>query len=273
MFTKTFAPLLLPLLLSLAQWSGASTPRAIVYTSCVVPRTAALTFDDGPYIYMTTISDLLTSKGAKGTFFTETTVGLSQAASNAESLPDDCIYGSKTVARLQHAYGQGHQIASHTWSHPNLDDLNATQITEEFMRIDVALKKILGIQTSFLRPPYGNYNNQVREVAYQLNKTLVTWDFDSQDSLGATPQQSESYYDQAIASSVKTLLALNHETINTTAETLAGYAIDKLQGAGYTLVTVAECLELPPYTVVGTPGQRDETWVCSKKGDKGKRED
>jgi len=44
------------------------TPGQVVY-SCTQPNTAALTFDDGPYIYAKEISDQLVAAGAKGTFF------------------------------------------------------------------------------------------------------------------------------------------------------------------------------------------------------------
>ncbi|KAJ7173943.1 carbohydrate esterase family 4 protein [Mycena crocata] len=237
--------------LSLAHPSpdDASPSKATVYSACTVPNTVALTFDDGPYKYMTEISTLLVDNGAKGTFFV-----------NGHNY--DCIYDKKVSARLQNAYTSGHQICSHTWSHPNLTQLNASQITDEFVKVDTALMKVLGIVTPFLRPPYGVYNNLVREVAFQQNKSLVLWDFDSEDSIGATLQQSEGYYDGAINSSVSTLLALNHETKKSTAEGLVEYAINALQEANYTLVTLAECLGLAPYSFVGQLGTSDDTWFC-----------
>ncbi|KAJ6460782.1 hypothetical protein DFH09DRAFT_1348281 [Mycena vulgaris] len=75
--------------------------------------------------------------------------------------------------------------------------------------------KVLGISSPFLRPPYGSYNTLVRQVAFQQNKSLVTWDFDSRDSLNATVQESEGYYDAVINTNITTLLALNHETQST----------------------------------------------------------
>ncbi|KAJ7825955.1 hypothetical protein B0H13DRAFT_2121803 [Mycena leptocephala] len=129
----------------------------------------------------------------------------------------ECIYGTKVAERLQYVYNSGHQICSHTWSHPDLTTLSEIEIVGEFSQNDIALMKILGVATPFLRPPYGSYNNLVREVAFQQNKSLVLWDMDSEDSLNATIQESEGYYDTAISSNVSTLLALNHETVETTA--------------------------------------------------------
>ncbi|KAJ7901568.1 carbohydrate esterase family 4 protein [Mycena leptocephala] len=207
---------------------------ATVYDKCVVNNTVALTFDDGPYIYMTNVSDLLTKHNAKD-----------------------------VVGRLRYTYNAGHQICSHTWSHPNLKSLNAQQITTEITRLDKALLDVLSIKTPFLRPPYGNYNNLVRQTAKKNSKSLVVWDFDSGDSVGETWEQSEIDYNAIIAKHPQTLLALNHETEVNTTLYLLPTVIPRLQAAGYKLVTLAECLGLEPYTFVGTFEPRDnKTWKC-----------
>ncbi|KAJ7173946.1 carbohydrate esterase family 4 protein [Mycena crocata] len=218
--------------------------EATVYKSCVVNNTVALTFDDGPYIWMTQISDTLTKHGAKGTFFV-----------NGDNY--DCIYNADVVDRLRYTYNAGHQICSHTWSHPDLKSLGGDEITTEFVKLDTALKKVLGISTAFLRPPFGNYNSLVRQVASEQNKRLVTWDFDSGDSIGESYSQSEVDYKTIIAKHPKTLLALNHETEKNTAQILVENVIKQLQASGYKLVTVAECLGLQPYSSVGSYGTRD----------------
>ncbi|KAJ7213813.1 hypothetical protein B0H12DRAFT_1224770 [Mycena haematopus] len=239
--------------LSLAQ----STPKAAIYSGCTVPNTVALTFVSGLqcWFFLTdglsnVISNMLDSKGAKGTFF-------------MNGYNYECIYGHPPVQRLLQTFNSGHQICSHTWDHPDLTDLNATQIKDESDKMDTALFKILGINTTFLRPPYGSYNNLVREVL--SDKMFILWDFEraiihsnSGDSVGATPQQSMDAYDAAIGTNFTTLLALNHETINTTAYNVLPYAIDQLQAAGYKLTTVAECLGMEPYILpLGQPGVRD----------------
>ncbi|CEJ00323.1 hypothetical protein G6F57_023500 [Rhizopus arrhizus] len=43
--------------------------KAKVYTTCSVPGTIALTFDDGPYEYTWALADTLKSKGVTATFF------------------------------------------------------------------------------------------------------------------------------------------------------------------------------------------------------------
>lgn len=44
------------------------TPGQVV-TSCTVPNTAALTFDDGPHWFTYDVSKALIAAGGKGTFF------------------------------------------------------------------------------------------------------------------------------------------------------------------------------------------------------------
>lgn len=48
-----------------------------------------------------------------------------------------------------------------------------------------------------------------------------------------------------------------------TANQVMPVVVPKLLKAGYKLVTVAECLGLAPYQVVGKPSARDATWTCA----------
>jgi len=81
--------------------------------------------------------------------------------------------------------------------------------------VDQALERIIGVKPAFMRPPYGNYNNLVRQVAYTRGQKLVTWDFDSGDSTGSTAAQSNAAYDKLAQDHPSTILALNHEVYGT----------------------------------------------------------
>ncbi|KAK0214299.1 carbohydrate esterase family 4 protein [Armillaria fumosa] len=211
-----------------------------VITSCTVPNTVALTFDDGPYIYSQNIVDLLDAKGAKGTFFV-----------NGNNY--GCIYGDTERAAIQNAYSKGHQVASHTWRHLDLATLTGDALDREFTLTDTALEKILGVKVAFMRPPYGSYNPA----------SVIIWDFDSGDSVGETAANSEKDYGTLVAKHPSSILTLNHETVETTSTTVLPHALDDLIGAGYKLVTVAECLGLPAYLSIGAPSVQDATWTCA----------
>ncbi|KIL62437.1 hypothetical protein M378DRAFT_165809 [Amanita muscaria Koide BX008] len=74
---------------------------------CTVPNTVALTFDGGPYLYGTNISDALTNAGAKGTFFYSKPSRVVRY-DNADGLDWDCIYNADAISHVKHVYSQSH---------------------------------------------------------------------------------------------------------------------------------------------------------------------
>ncbi|KAF9457983.1 acetyl xylan esterase II [Collybia nuda] len=224
--------------------------KAQVVTKCTVPNTAALTFDDGPFVYLYDVSKALVAAGAKGTFFF-----------NGDNY-GGCIYNEDQAKRVKYAYDKGHQIASHTWSHAHLNNLTWDQLHHEFWLVEQAFQKIAGVTPAFMRPPYGEYNDLVLEVAGNRGQTVAIWDFDSRDSAGATAAQSNKLYDDLAKAHPSTILALNHDVYQQTAQVVVPHAIATLQKAGYKLVTLAECLGRPAYQSVGAPAVRDDSWKC-----------
>ncbi|KAL0947886.1 hypothetical protein HGRIS_010521 [Hohenbuehelia grisea] len=168
-------------------------------------------------------------------------------STNSLFLSDGCIYSPDNQERVRHAFNNGHQVASHTWSHKDLNTLSWDQLHDEMWRVELALNRIVGVWPAFMRPPFGNYNNLVREVAGMRDQSVVIWDFDSGDSVGASVGESKSRYDTVVRQHPNTILALNHETYATTATQVIPHAVQKLKAAGYRMVTLAECLGKPAY--------------------------
>ncbi|KAG8710634.1 Carbohydrate esterase 4 protein [Ceratobasidium sp. 394] len=224
-------------------------PTPQVYTACAKPKTAAITYDDGPNLYTKTIVDAFDKAGGKVTFFF-----------NGDLY--HCIYDAEEVDRARYALSHGHQVAGHTWAHLHLPTLNDTQIKSEFTRTNDAMKKILGVVPSLVRPPFGEYNSNVTAVAASLGQSLVTWDFDSQDWTGAASADIEAAYKAHFDTNPKNILPLNHEIYNTTVHDVLPYIIGLAKSKGYKLVTVAECLGIQPYLYHGKPSKRDASWTC-----------
>ena len=128
---------------------------------------------------------------------------------------DRRIYVEESVARVKFAYSQGYQIGSHTGVHKNLSTLTSKQVNSEMARTEQAIQRLIGVQVAFTRPPYGEYNNIVRQVAANRNQKLVNWSFDSGDSIGATPAESNAAYDKLVKDHPSSVLALNHEVYST----------------------------------------------------------
>ncbi|KAJ7264517.1 hypothetical protein B0H12DRAFT_1321438 [Mycena haematopus] len=231
-----------------------ATPQ--VYDSCINSNDIALTFDDGPYIYLRSISDQFTAAGAKATFFM-----------NGNNW--DCIYNADRISDVKYAYAAGHMIGSHTWSHGDLTSFSTAQIEDGMFRMEEAFSRILGIKPAFMRPPYGDYNDNVQSIAAGRGQSLALWDQDTGDADGSTVAESEAVYNDVANAKVKNALILEHETEETTATTLVPYAIKLFQGKGYNLVTMAECLGVEPYQAIGVAQQQTSAWTCDNTPDPG----
>ncbi|KAF7310040.1 Glycoside hydrolase/deacetylase [Mycena indigotica] len=226
-----------------------------VYESCVKPRQIALTFDDGPYDQLRSISDQFTAAGGKATFFWN---GRKQLR-----LSDSRIYNSRRIADIQYVFAAGHQVGSHTWSHIDLAGLSTNQVHDAMYRVEEAFSRILGIRPAFMRPPFGSYNGNVQSVSIARGQSLALWDQDTEDANGASVSFSKGVYNNVANSNLNNALILEHETVDTTPSQLVPYAINLFKSKGYQLVTLAECLGVAPYQIVGVPQQQTSAWTCN----------
>ncbi|CEH16282.1 glycoside hydrolase deacetylase [Ceraceosorus bombacis] len=214
-------------------------------------RDLAYSFDDGPSIYHGEVEMLFDNAKAKYTSF-------------VNGMNWSCIYDENNVQSLRKAVAAGHQIGSHTWSHAHLNSLTPEQQDLEIERLEEALWKIIGRVPAYFRPPYGECDkNCVERLNKKHGLTVVTWDVDSGDSVGASPSASIATlnalkYPQAH-------MPLSHETYQSSVETVAPAVVPSLQKQGYKLMTIQQCLggKVPPYKIIGKPQERDETWTCA----------
>ncbi|KAI1319865.1 hypothetical protein EDD11_002859 [Mortierella claussenii] len=208
---------------------------ATVITRCTVPGTVAITFDDGPYIFTSTLLDTLKAKNVKVTFFMN--------GDNYEKILDN-------KALVQRAHNDGHQIASHTWDHKDLATLSKTQVTQEMTKLEAAFKTILGKVPTFMRPPYGSVNAQALSVLGGLGYKVITWDEDTEDWQHPTDvATSLNLYKNVLGKAGENKKAghifLEHDVIQSTALTLAPAAIDFAISKGFKVVPVGTCLGVP----------------------------
>ncbi|KAJ3042737.1 Carbohydrate esterase 4 protein [Rhizophlyctis rosea] len=218
-----------------------------IVTKCSVPGTAALTFDDGPYIYNTELRNTLKAAGMKTTFFLN--------GNNYGCIFD---YGSTLTALL----ADGHQIASHTWAHPDIATLTDDQLNYQMRKNEDAFMKLIGMTPTYFRPPFGSYNTQnTNLIMNTLGYRFIVWDTDSGDSSGYTVAQSEAALASSLGSGDQHIV-LDHETHQETVQQIVPWII-KNYGSKYRWVTVAECLgdTSYPYMIVPT---LDNGRTCSE---------
>jgi len=213
-------------------------PGAEVFT-CGTPGTFAITYDDGPYIYSNELIDVLDAAGVKATLFI-----------CGDNFVD--IYEPEYQAILKKAYASGHQIASHTWSHQDLVTLTDARIVAQMTLLDDALRTIIGVAPTYMRPPYGSSNARVLGVLKTLNYRSIQWDVDTNDwdHPNDVEKSLQAYRDALKNASPETdqFIALEHEVYQKTVIPFTPEAIALVRSYNYTLTTVAECWNDPnPY--------------------------
>ncbi|KAF9341268.1 hypothetical protein BGZ91_009901 [Linnemannia elongata] len=139
---------------------------ATIITRCTAPGTIALTYDDGPFKYTDELLDILKAKGAKATFFIN-------GDNNARLEDYDGV--------VKRAYREGHQIASHTWSHKDLSKMDARHVRKEMTDLDNAIKALIGVKPRYMRPPFGSLSITARRTLGAMGYNVVMWDIDTND--------------------------------------------------------------------------------------------
>ena len=88
-----------------------------------------------------------------------------------ESYPDD----------VKAILAAGHDLGNHSENHKNMSELSEEEKTEELMAVHRKVKEITGYDMFLFRPPYGDYDNAVIDVAKDCGYYAIQWDVDSLD--------------------------------------------------------------------------------------------
>jgi peptidoglycan/xylan/chitin deacetylase (PgdA/CDA1 family) len=59
-------------------------------------------------------------------------------------------------AVIRRMYAEGHQLASHTWSHQDLSVITKAQRYEQLVKLEMAMANIVGVMPTYMRPPYSS---------------------------------------------------------------------------------------------------------------------
>jgi len=62
-----------------------------------------------------------------------------------------CVAAFLTNTGRQRMHTEGHQIASHTWSHQNASQLTNTQFTNQMVWNEIAINSVLGFFPTYMR--------------------------------------------------------------------------------------------------------------------------
>lgn len=157
--SRRLAALAVAAVLALVGVTLSAAPAAAASTGKVV----YITFDDGPSVYTPQVLKVLAQYGVHATFF--------EVGQNVASHP----------ALTSQVYRRGNSVQNHTWSHPDLRKLSASQFAYQVSATDRQIRAHTGYRPCCLRPPYGAVNGTVRARAAGLGKKLALWTVDPRD--------------------------------------------------------------------------------------------
>ncbi|MGW7489849.1 polysaccharide deacetylase family protein [Streptomyces sp. NPDC054786] len=144
---------------------GASPPHPeVAYHLSTDRREIYLTFDDGPHpLYTPDILRILHRHEVRATFFV--------IGENAVEFP----------GLLYDIADEGHAVANHTWTHPQLTTLPPGAVRSELGRTSSLIEDILGTAPDLARAPYGEWDDPALSICNDLGMSPVGWAVDSQD--------------------------------------------------------------------------------------------
>jgi len=183
-------------------------------------KQVALTFDDGPHPEFTSqLLAVLDFYDVPATFFF---VG---------------IQALKYPHWVKMTNQAGHEIGNHTYDHFRLPKLPREEQVYQIDECQRLVEGLIGVTPRFLRPPGGQYDAQVRELATERGMVLGLWDVALNDTReGKTAGQMLSTAARKVrAGSV----VMAHDGIQATVDMLPEL-IESLRAQGYEFVTMSE---------------------------------
>lgn len=158
-------------------------------------KIVALTFDDGPMPQRTeNVLNVLNKYDAKATFFC---IG-------------NRIKGNEGLIKRIHR--EGHLIGNHSYSHSNLFDLmNTKQMVKDLQSGNEEIKKVIGKDPLFFRPPFGVTTPFLARACIKLNFYVIGWNVRSLDT---TIKNKQKLAERVIKRIKPGSIVLFHDTVD-----------------------------------------------------------
>jgi peptidoglycan/xylan/chitin deacetylase (PgdA/CDA1 family) len=203
----------------------------------------AMTFDDGPSAKLTPeLLDLLAKRHIHATFFV--------IGENAERHPEI----------LQREAREGHEIGSHSFTHPAFAKMSDAAVRKELQKTDDVIRAAIGHSPTLLRPPYGSITaRQKKWIHDEFGYKIILWEVDPDDWKNPGPAVVTS---RIVRQTRPGAIVLSHDihagTIKAMPDTL-----DQLQAKGFKFVTVSQLIAMGKPKPVRPVGNEGPTPVSS----------
>lgn len=155
---------------------------------------------------------------------------------------DWCKKYPQAVKKLADA---GHELASHSDTHPDMTRLSREQIAEELRASKEKIEAVSGQKIRLFRPPSGSYNDAVVSTARSLGWEVIQW---SNDSIDWKTPPVEDMVERVLKKAAPGDILLFHAGKKNTPAALE-IILDRLLAQGYRFLPVGELIYPEPYTI------------------------
>ncbi|MEU9635713.1 polysaccharide deacetylase family protein [Streptomyces tendae] len=188
---------------------------------CAHTKCIALTFDAGPSENSARLLDILKEKQVPATFFL-------LGKEHIDTYPE-------LVRRMS---DEGHEVASHTWTHKILTDADPDEIRDELERPNREIVRLTGKRPTLMRPPQGRTDDTVHDICRELGLAEVLWSVTAKDY---KTNDSDLITERVLDQSSRDGIILLHDIYDGTVPAVPGI-IDALKKRGYVFVTVPQLM-------------------------------
>ena len=135
-------------------------------------------------------------------------------------------------------YEAGHEIGSHSNTHPHVNKLSAEKNLEEIKLSVNKIEQITGQKTKIYRAPYGEYNDTVIKTAQENGYYTIQWNLDTLDYKGLTGEEMWNRLKNKLENGS---IILSHNGTKHTADSL-DMLIKNIKEKGYEVTTVSDLI-------------------------------
>ncbi len=134
-----------------------------------------------------------------------------------------------------------HEIFNHTYDHPHLTQITDNQIKEGLEKTDEIIGGLTGTTTKpFFRPPYGDRNQHVLEVASNAGFQSIYWTIDALDWMaGRTDEQTKERIYSSLRDGEIILMHVGDNITGNILDEVFAY----IEGQGYKIASLSEGLK------------------------------
>ncbi len=139
----------------------------------------------------------------------------------------------------------GHEIGTHSSTHPYMSKLDKVAIQKELASSVQAIETVTGKKVEVFRPPYGDYDDLLIDTASEMGLYTIQWDVDSLDWQNLSATEITKRVTEKVQNGS---IVLFHNQGLHTAEALPTI-IKILKEKGYTFVSIGELIYRDNYRI------------------------